>query len=200
MLNGTLLSNILKAKMASKGILGKDMPSFCDAFGTAVVTSFLSMNIVNTTDTGIIAVGTGIGKLSGLVDTVLSLQIFEKFMTKGIRGIPVKSFSDALAEATVLHFNTASIINTTSAGIAVGTGIGKISGLVPTAMSTLMLTKMLSGGIMGIAIKDFCDAFSEAFCQHVTSLGIATVVISGAPVLVGGSPVPGAGVGLGKVS
>lgn len=195
-LSDSALSGIMNAKMKSKNLNGEATPDFCDAVSKGVVTHFLSSNQVSTIDVGTAGAGVGIGKLSG-IDISMGSDIYSKLLSKGIAGEDSKPMADAIAEAIVTHFLAANIVNTTNSGVALGSGSGKISGLVPTGMAGLIQAAMSSKSIKGVNAKDFAEAISEGVCQHINTKALVNVVISGAPIV---PPVPGVGAGIGKAS
>ena len=177
------------------------LSSFSMAMGEGIVESFLSMNQVITTDVGFITSGTGKGKLSGLNDQALFALVSSQMMGNGIKGVQMISMAQGISKAVVQHFTSMNMVDTTHMGVALGTGVGKVLGLVPAMMSASIVSKMMGKGIKGTMLLPLVNAVSNGFCTHVMTTGIVNVAIVGSPApLIIAVPIPGAGVGKGKVS
>lgn len=195
-----ILSGMLLAECGGKGLLGTNMPSFCQAFSDGFITGFLSLNTVTTTDTGVITLGTGVGKVSGLVSPVLTGLIVSQCAGKGLIGPNLPQFADALSKAIVNHITALGIVNTTHPGIALGSGIGSVQGIEGSALGAIIFAKLISVGITSLQTKDFIDAFATAFATHMKT-AIVTVSILGVPApLALGAPIPGVSSGFGKIT
>jgi len=200
-LNGSMLGKLMLAQCLSKGLRGTMIPPFCAALGEGVVTSFKAMNIVQTVDIGVLTVGTGIGKMSGLMPMSLLGMALPLMAGGGIIGIKSKDLMEALCKAAVMHFNTMNQVSTVHTTVALGTGIGKVSGLIPTTMIALVVAKMASKNIKGPQLIPLVKAFCTALCNNIMATAIVQVAIAGAPApTVLGVPIPSGGVGIGKVS
>jgi hypothetical protein len=199
-INGAALGSIMTGQFASRALVGIWAPSFCMGISQGIATSFLAMNVVKTVDVGVIATGAGIGKMSGLNPGALTTLLIAQFSARAIIGVRMKDVASGIANAVCMHFLSANMVNTVSAGIAIGTGIGKVSGLIPTTMSSAIKAKLMSQSIRGISMPFVADAIGNAVCTHIMSMAIINVSIVGAPVLVLGAPIPGGGSGTGKVS
>ena len=201
MLSGPTLSKLMKSKLAAKSIKGKMITDFCEALSEGLVSSFKSMNKVITTDTGVMTKGSGKGKMIGIAPSVLKTMVVAKLKSKDIKGKEVNDLSDAVSQAVCSHILASNEVKTDSTGVSLGAGVGKVLGLVPSTMDKAIKSKLKNKSIKGKMIPNFCTAFSEAFCTHVMSMALVNVVISGSPApLILGVPIPGVGVGSGKVS
>jgi hypothetical protein len=200
-LSAPILSGLMLGQFAGKGLVGINIPGFCSAFSDALISSFLSTNQVTTNDVGLISTGAGIGKMSGLSPDILSSLTYAQCLGNGLRGTGTQPMCDAVSKAVCSHLLSMNSVNTTSMGVAVGTGVGKLSGLIPDTMSVIMIGKLASAGIIGKDIHSFTSAFARGFSSHLMSAAIINVTITGVPSpLAAGSPIPGAGVGIGKVT
>ena len=200
-LNSGLLSQLILSQCASKGIVGTEMPNFSKAFAKGLIDSFKSMNQVITMDSGVMTTGTGKGKMSGLVPGALVSLTAGMMMGKRIAGTKMHDLVDAVCNATVQHFNTMNEVSTTHTTVALGSGVGKVTNLVPSAMEAKIMQEMLGQGYTGTMMQPMISAFSKAFCSNVMSTAIVNVAISGSPSpLIAGSPIPSAGSGMGKVT
>lgn len=195
-----ILSGMLLAECGGKGLLGTNMPSFCQAFSEGFITGFLSLNTVTTTDTGVITVGSGFGKVSGLISPVLTGLVVSQCAGKDLLGANLPQFADALSKAVVTHITSMGVVTTTNIGIAMGTGVGTVQGVEGSILGAMIFAKLVSVGITSLQTKDFIDAFATAFATHMKT-AIVTVSIVGIPApLVLGVPIPGVGSGFGKIT
>ena len=199
-LNSGQLSIIMINELDKKGINGVSIPNFCQAMSEGVITTFISMNIVSTFDSGTTGFGQGIGNgrtcISGINPQILGARYASNLYKRKIRGVDMESFANAVSTSVISHILDNNLVNTMNAGVAVGMGTGKISGLEPMTMSNACQINMKNKDIHGITVKDFCDAFGLAFCEHIQSMAIITITISGSPT----SPFAGSGTGFGKVT
>lgn len=199
-LNGGILGKLIFAQCASKGLVGMEMSNFSAAFGEGIVEAFTSMNQVITTDVGVLTAGSGVGKMSGLVPSALTGIVLPLMLGQGMLGPNAKDLASGICTATVMHFNALNVVQTTHTTVALGSGIGKVLGLVPAVMQAKILSKMASKGYSGTMMMPLVNAFSSGFCTYVMASAIVNVVITGSPSpLILGAPIPSAGVGQGKV-
>jgi len=198
MLNGKILGAQIMGQLSSQGIVGPMMPSLSMAFGDGIVNSFVTMNQVITMDTGFMTVGVGIGKLIGINDAILASLAIPLMASATILGVSMVPMTQAISKAVVQHFLLMNMANTTHTGVALGTGIGKVTGLVPQVMASKVALGM---GSAGIQLLPMVNAFCTSFCTHVMAMGIVNVVITGAPApVILGVPIPSVGVGNGKIT
>ena len=131
-LNAGVLSKLMVAQGASKGILGSEFPKFCLAFSEGIIEAFLEQNTVTTIDVGLVSViltGSGKGKMIGISSSPM-LRIAIPLMVAGqIFGTKSVALADAIINAIVIHFIAANIVNTSHIPLAIGTGTGKVLGL-----------------------------------------------------------------------
>lgn len=201
MLNGNLLGSQIMSKLSSKGMTGSMMPSFSMALGEGIVSSFLSMNNVITTDVGFMTAGSGKGKMSGLNEQMLFGLVSPLMLTNGIKGPQMIPMAQAICSAIVQHFISMNMVETTHIGVSLGTGVGKVTGLTPSVMTMAVVSKMLSKSIHGAQLEPLVKAVCQGFCSHVMATGIVNVAIMGSPApLILAVPIPSSGVGKGKIT
>lgn len=201
MLNGKMLGTQIMGQLASKGMTGSMLSSFSMALGEGIVDSFKSMNQVITTDAGFMTTGSGKGKLSGLNEKMLFGLVAPSMLSGRIAGTQMVSMTQGICSAVVQHFMLMNMVDTTHTGVALGTGIGKVTGLTPTVMTAAVISKMLSKNIAGTQLHPLVKAVSGGFCTHIMATGIVNVTIMGSPApLILAAPIPSSGVGKGKVS
>lgn len=200
-LNGSTLGQLMKAQCLSKGLKGTMIAPFCLAMGEGVVTSFVQMNKVQTMDVGVLTVGVGKGKMLGLLPQPLLQAAVPLMLSQGLKGTKSKDFMEALCNATALHFNAMNEVSTTHTTVALGTGIGKVLGLTPNSMVSLIKSKMAAKNIKGEKLEPLVKAYCTAFCNVVMSTTTVQVTITGVPApLVVLVPIPSVGSGQGKVT
>jgi len=199
-LNASILSKLILGQCSAQGLNGADLPKFSKAFANGLITSFKSMNKVITTDVGVMTTGSGKGKMVGLTASVLTQLTTGFLMGNGILGSKMMPLAKAVCNATVMHFTAMNIVETKHTTVALGSGIGKVMGLIPATMEAKIIQEMASQNFKGTMLYPLVSAFSKAFCANVMAMGIVNVVITGSPApLILGAPVPSAGSGTGKV-
>jgi len=201
MLNGKILGSLILGQLTSKGMYGSMLVPFSMALGEGIIDSFKAMNIVTTIDAGFISAGVGKGKLSGLNGNLMLGLMVPQMLSRVIMGVSMVPMSQALCSAITLYLLSANMVDTINSGVALGTGVGKVSGLLPATMALAIAAKMTQGGIVGTHMIPLANAVSMGVCNHIMQSGIINVVISGTPSpTASGAPIPGAGAGIGKVS
>ena len=199
-LSGGQLGKLILAQCASKGLVGLDMPKFSAAMGEGIVESFVEMNNVVTIDVGVMTAGTGKGKMAGIIPNALAGMVIPLMLGQGLIGPKMKDLAEGICFAAAIHFNTMNIVETTHSTVALGSGTGKVLGLVPSKMESKIMQKMKAQNFNGTMLKPLVNAFATGFCTNVMATAIVTVAIAGSPApLILGVPVPSAGSGKGKV-
>ena len=199
-LNGSQLGKLIMSQCASKGIIGSEINKFSTGLGEGIVESFIEMNQVQTMDVGMMTTGTGTGKMTGIIPTAMLGMVIPLMMGNGIRGIKMKDIAEAICNAVATHFNAMNEVTTTHTGVALGSGTGKVLGLVPNKMESRIMQKMKANGYTGTMMQPFVNAVSTGICNNIMATAIIAVAISGSPSpLAAGSPIPSSGAGQGKV-
>jgi hypothetical protein len=202
-LNGQALAALMIGEMSSKGILGTAMPKFCQAISDGIVNGFLAQNQVTTIDVGLLpagAPGIGIGKVSGINGQAMFGVTMPLVASAGMLGTKSQPMIQAVCNAIANHFLAANLVNTLHPTVAVGSGIGKITGLNGSGIASITNGLMLSKGIAGKSMQPLVKAICEGFAINVMATSIVNVTITGAPLLILGVPVPSSGAGTGKTT
>lgn len=201
MLNGKLLTPQMIGQLASKGIKGSKIGLFASAMSEGIVEGFLANNSVTTIDAGIAPAGMGVGtgKMSGLVPSSLLAMTMPALASEQILGSKSKDLAEAVTNALCLHFNQANMAMTTHSFVGVGAGIGKVIGLSSSAMALKVMQRMASQGIAGDKMQGLVKAICDSFSKNLMATAIVNVAIIGPPLLILGVPVPGGGIGRGKI-
>lgn len=202
-LNPQLLQTLMMAQLASSGIRGTKMTSFAGGISEGIIESFLMQNIVNTVDVGLLpagAPGIGVGKMAGLDPKLMSSMMLPLVAAEGILGTKSKNLIDAICNAVCTHFLSTNIVNTLHPLVAVGSGTGKVAGLQPNLISTMILAKLTSKGVRGTKIRGLAKGIATGFANNLMSTATVSVAIAGAPLLILGVPVPSGGPGTGNIT
>ena len=125
------------------------------------------------------------------VPSTMSAMMASKAASQGLAGSKLPTEFAAISAAVSAYFSLAAGVVSSKivTGPGVGTFNGKVVGLVPSAMSSLMVSKAASQGLVGRDTKKLFDAVSFGVCQTLLS----TVTAQG--VVIGGGP----GTGNGKI-
>jgi len=83
-LDGGQLGKLILGQCASRGILGAEMNKFSTAMGEGIVESFKEMNQVQTIDVGVMTVGSGKGKMVGIIPNALAGMVIPLMMAQGV--------------------------------------------------------------------------------------------------------------------
>lgn len=202
-LNPKLLQTLMMAQLASSGIRGSKMSAFAGGLSEGIIESFIMQNIVNTVDVGLLpsgAPGIGVGKMAGLDPKQMSAMMLPLVAAEGILGTKSKNLIDAICNAICTHFLSTNVANTLHPLVAVGSGTGKVVGLQPNLISTMILAKLTSKGVAGTKIRGLAKGVATGFANNVMATAVVSVAIVGAPLLILGAPVPSGGPGTGNIS
>ena len=187
------LQNLLQAQFSANGIAGQAGPEVSNALSTAIYTSIIANAQVTTIDVGSAGSGVGSSTVLGINAGVLAPLMIANFSSAGIVG----AYSAALALAISTAFATWFLTNQTQTihtGVGVGTGTGKVVGLDPTSMGSLITSFMAAEGVAGTFSSPLSQQIALANVTHVLAVGTVFTPIVGSP-----SPSPSTGTGFGKV-
>ncbi len=125
------------------------------------------------------------------VRSAMTGLMMAKAMSQSVHGAKLLPQVSAVSSAVCTYFSTAPFVTSSNfvTGPGAGTYIGRIVGVVPKAMSSLMLLRAAASGIVGRDTRRFFDAVSFGVCQTL----LTTVTVQG--TVIGGSP----GAGQGKI-
>lgn len=184
------LTNLIQSNIA---FTGEAVSELFDAIAKAVVEHIQSNAIVSTIDTGsgpASGTPTGIGTISGLSEGLLK-GLFIQNST--FTGVAIEEFWTGLASSVTNHIISSGVVQTTHApSVAVGTGVGSVSGLVSN-----VLTQQIIGNtnFTGIAFPEWANTIATSIVNHITTNAIVNVVITGVPQGIQG-PSSGSGTGI----
>lgn len=186
------VSAILLANLAGNGILGISAPQLALAVSSGFCTYMLAGPVVTTADVGTLGAGAGVGFGLILSPVSLSSSLRATFTAHGINGanreMMVNAISGALSQSLLL----AQIV-TLNAGTAVGTGTVVTVAPNPLISIPAMVSAFIGSGLIGVASFNLAAAIAEGVDQALPQAR-GQIVIAGPS-----SPLPGGGVGVGRV-
>ena len=190
----SVMQGLIVAKAASSMMAGSKMTSFVGAISKASCQYILLSAVVNSTNfaTGP-GSGTQIGRVVGLIPTAMSTLIQMRAAIYGIVGKDSGKLFQAVSFGVCTAMNSV-VMNGIIIGAGPGTGIGKISGLVPTALSNFIYAQEIFRGIVGKNMRQTVSAIAFGVCTHIMTAGTVTITNIGvfAPPPVGPIPIPAA--------
>lgn len=129
-----------------------------------------------------------------LISTAMQGLTQAKAASQTLAGSKFPSLASAIASATCTYILASSVVNSTNVvmGPGAGTQVGRIVGVNPTMMSSLMVAKAAASGLAGKDISKLCQAVAFGVCNSLN-----TVVAQGS--VIGGGPGSGVGKILGLV-
>ena len=115
---GASLSNLIFLQMTSVGLVGEKSNKFANAVGKGIANHMAAASIVTGIST-VVAIGNGTGFITGIIGTVMGSQILAMMASQGIIGQYVQKLSNAIGKGVAAAIS-ASIVNTTITGVAIG--------------------------------------------------------------------------------
>jgi hypothetical protein len=193
MISQPMLQTQIQTYMAAVGGIGQKSSLMATATAQGVITWCGSALIVNTVDVGSAGGGSGMGKVTIPLGPLMLTMATGMAAANGIQGAMGMAIVGAIAQAIGDHLFTFGIINTTHAGVGVGTGIASFVAPAPALFASLQAAYS-SYGLLGTTSPKMCKALSDAV-STVMSSAVGMVVIAGAP-----STSAGSGSGTGKLT
>lgn len=128
-----------------------------------------------------------------LNSAALQSLMISKLASKGITGSEISNLAGGVSEGIVESFLAQNVVITADTGLAPsgpGIGFGKMIGLNPSAMASMMFPMVAGQGVLGSKSRDLVQAVSEALCLHFLSANIVNTI----------HPAVVLGIGVGKVT
>lgn len=186
----TTMSMLMSAKGASLTLSGSKLNSLVSAVSSAVCTYVLSVSTVNSTNVVIgPGAGTFIGQVAGLVPVVMAQLMTVKAASMGLYGRDTSKLFNAVSFGVVQGFTTVQAQGTVIGG-GPGTGTGRIVGLVPTALSAIIIAQASIRTLAGRDINKLASAIAFGACTHIMTNGTITTTCIGAFAGPPAGPVP----------
>jgi len=118
-----------------------------------------------------------------LVPSTITGSTMSKAASKGLTGSKLRDIVSAVASATSSYLMGTSVVQSMNIviGPGAGTQTGKVIGLIPSAMSSIMVLKAVASGLTGKDSKNLFDSISFGVVQAMNSVIVQGAVIGGAP-------------------
>lgn len=169
------IKSLIQLKASSRLMSGSKLPDMVGAIASASSQYILSASTVNSTN---IALGPGsgtqVGRIVGLVPSAMSSLMMLKSAALGLSGRDIKKFYDAVSFG-VVNAAKSIIMQGTIIGAGPGTGTGKIVGLVPTGLETLIFAQSAFRLLSGQRLRAMISCVAFGVCNHVMTTGTVTI-------------------------
>lgn len=167
---------LIQLKAASQLMAGNKLSALVSAISSATCQYILTASIINSTNI-VLGPGTGtqMGRITGLIPSIMSSTMLLKAASQGLTGRDLKKLCDAISFGVINSLNTV-IMQGTVIGGGPGTGTGKIVGLVPAVLANLILVQDFFRLISGSKVRDLMSAVAFGICTHIMTFG--TVIIT----------------------
>lgn len=194
-LAGPAFAGLLMTQFAAQGFTGSKLPQLANAIGNGVANYLLASAYYQGTGIGMIAgSGVGTGFVQGIVGPATGANIMAMMTAMGFTGSKALQLSNAIGNAFA-SFISMGIMNSVCAGMAVGTGTGKIIGIAGPAMAASIMGMMTAVGFTGSKTMQLSNAIGNGICNTILSSGIVITTIVGG----GYPPNPMTGADIGKL-
>ena len=189
------MQGLMQAKGASFLLSGNKFPDFVSAVSAASCQYILASAIVNSTNVALgPGGGTQTGTVQGLIPTGMASLMSSKALSVGLSGRNMNDLFESVSFG-VCNGMSAATLQGTIIGAGPGTGIGKITGLVPTALEGAIYAQTIFRVLTGKNIRDIIAAMSFGICNYImasafvmcTDIGVAASPPAG-PVVIPAAP------------
>lgn len=123
-LSGSLMSNMMVLSAASKGLGGRDIKKLMDSVAFGVVSSVNLVMVQGTVIGG--GPGTGIGKIIGLVPSVLQVLILANLAGKILIGSQSHRLISAISTGICTHIMSTGTVTSTCVGVFTPPPVGPV--------------------------------------------------------------------------
>ena len=189
------MTGLMTLKGASTGLLGTQFMPLVNATSTAVCTYLSTVPVVLTTNAVVgPGAGTYTGKVVGCLPDAMTSLMMIKAASSGLTGKDMFKLFSAVSFGVCTTLLTTALVQGAVIGGGPGVGQGKIIGLVPTALTGLIMLNMAGKLIAGTQTLQLADAISFGVCTHIMTVGTVMTVCIGAftPPPIGPIPIPAA--------
>lgn len=170
------MERLILTRASSVTIAGNKLSYFVSAISGGTSQYILSASIVNSTNIALgPGAGTQTGKVVGLVPSGMSKLMMTKASAAGLAGREIKRLFDSISFG-VVNAMKGVVLQGSIIGAGPGTGTGKISGLVPSALQNLIYAQCQYRLISGDKLRMFLLAIAFGICNHIMTAG--TVVVT----------------------
>lgn len=196
MLAGPVFTGLLMTQFAAQGFTGSKLLQMSNAIGNGVANYLLASAYYQGISVGVIAgAGVGTGFVQGILGPTTGMNIYSMMTAVGFTGSKSLQLANAIGNA-FSSFISMGIVNSSSIGMAVGTGTGKIVGIAGPAMATSIMGMFTAVGFTGSKTLQLANAIGNGICNTILSSGIVITTIVGG----GYPPNPMTGTDIGKLT
>ena len=195
------MQNLIQLKAASDLMAGNKLPDIVSAISTATCQYITASAVVNSTNIVLgPGAGTQTGTVTGLVPQAMSAMMLLQATSQGLSGKNLPMLFDAVSFGVAISVMTSVLVQGTVIGGGPGIGTGKIIGLVPMGLQTLILTQAIFHLLSGSKIREIVSSIAFGICNHIMTAGTVVLTDIGffTPPPIGPIPIPGAP-GIGKL-
>jgi len=161
------MQGLIQAKGVSELLAGTQFPGLVEAVSMATCQYILSTATINSTNMAMgPGMGTQTGYIQGLIPTAMSGLMLVKAASMGISGQNTLNLFDAVSFGVCNAMNSV-VLQGTIIGAGPGTGQGKVVGLVPEGLQTLILAQTAFRLIAGKNINDLVSVMAFGICNHI---------------------------------
>jgi hypothetical protein len=189
------MQSLIQLKAASLLMAGSKLPDIVSAVSAATCQYLIASSVVNSTNVVLgPGAGTQTGTVTGLVPQAMSSLMFLKATAQGLAGQDLPKLFDAISFGVCTSIMTTVVVQGTVIGGGPGMGTGKIIGLIPIGLETLIFSQAAFRLISGSKIREIISSIAFGICNHILSVGtvILTDIGAFAPPPVGPIPIPAA--------
>lgn len=187
-----IMQSTIKFKASSKQIAGSKLPFIVSAISSSTCQNILLSSVINSVN-NVLGPGSGtqIGRITGLSSQGMSFMMSLKASSLGMSGRDLKNLFDAISFGVVNSLN-GTIMQGAVIGGGPGTGVGRITGLVPSILASTMMSQNAFRMMAGSKLLNIVSAISFGICIHTMTLGVVNITNIGvaAPPPVGPVPIP----------
>jgi len=189
------IKSFIQLKASSKLMSGSKLPDMVAAISGAASQYILSVSTVNSTNIALgPGAGTQTGRITALVPTAMSSLMMLKSASLGLSGKDIKKFYDAVSFG-IVNATKSIVMQGTIIGAGPGTGTGKIAGLVPKGLETLIWAQSTFRLLSGSKLRSMISCVAFGVCNHIMSTAVVTITNIGVaasppigPILIPAAP------------
>lgn len=171
----TAIKSLIQLKAASQMMSGSKLSDIVGAVSNATSQYILSASIINSTN---IALGPGsgtqIGRITGLVPMAMSSLMLLKATALGLSGRDIRKLYGSVSFGVVNAAKTI-IMQGTIIGAGPGSGTGRITGLIPIGLETLIMAQSIFRLLSGSRLRAIVSCMAFGICNHFMTNAIITI-------------------------
>jgi hypothetical protein len=190
----TALQGLMTPLASAGSIAGMYSPQLILGLSNGITAYLLTLQ-VKTTDVGTLGVGIGTGKVI-ITPPQLVGPLMGAASSNSLTGTYVAGLMSAIGTATASFIVSAGMVTSQHPTVAIGSGIGQFIPTGPSPLQGQLMGMLSASGFTGQYLVSLATAVAQGITQ---GLGTAQIiqVITGTPITP--PPLPGSGVGIGKL-